>query len=407
MSKLAAITLFILGALLLIATEFFRVYLIMPFPGSQQADTVGLAWSIDHYRIALRILGLLLIAAPLVRFWRTGRTGRKIMLSVLIIFYAVIFYFFNFRFEADKMFYQPKSKIFANAANNKIALDKLVIGVVIGNEAKAYPIQLIGYHHQVRDTIGATPVMITYCTVCRTGRAYSPNVDGKLEDFRLVGMDHFNAMFEDATTKSWWQQATGISVAGPLKDHHLAELPSQQLSLAQWLEEHPGSTILQPDTFFKRHYDSLDSYDDGTIAGSLEHRDTASWKFKSWVVGVRAGGQTRAYDWNDLTTKGLIEDTIGATPMLLVTNNATTDFHAYSRQLDGQTLSFSKAAGLASAQSIGSGGGWLQDSTGSKWNFEGRCIDGPLKDRRLQPLQSYQEFWHSWSHFHPETTRGL
>jgi hypothetical protein len=50
--------------------------------------------------------------------------------------------------------------------------------------------------------------MVTYCTVCRTGRVYGPIINGKKETFRLVGMDHFNAMLEDATTKSWWQQAT-------------------------------------------------------------------------------------------------------------------------------------------------------------------------------------------------------
>ena len=88
---------------------------------------------------------------------------------------------------------------------------------MINGEAKAYPIQLIGYHHQVMDTVGNEPVIITYCTVCRTGRVYSSSLNGRHESFRLVGMDHFNAVFEDETTKTWWQQATGEAIAGPLK----------------------------------------------------------------------------------------------------------------------------------------------------------------------------------------------
>ena len=107
------------------------------------------------------------------------------------------------------MFYQPSIKNFSSGSGNTIDSNKLVIGIDIHGESRAYPIQIIGYHHQVKDTVGNTPVMITYCTVCRTGRVYSPVVNGKLENFRLVGMDHFNAMFEDETTKSWWQQATG------------------------------------------------------------------------------------------------------------------------------------------------------------------------------------------------------
>jgi len=48
----------------------------------------------------------------------------------------------------------------------------------------------------------------------------------------------------------------------------------------------------------------------------------------------------------------------------------------------------------------------LKDSnTGSLWNLNGLCISGPLKDQHLQPVQSYQEFWHSWSNFHPLTTQ--
>ena len=107
--------------------------------------------------------------------------------------------------------------------------------------------------------------MITYCTVCRTGRVFIPVVNGKNESFRLVGMDHFNAMFEDATTKSWWQQATGVAVAGPLKGSSLKEYPSIQLPLQSWLRKYPASLILQPDTLFKKKYLSLANYDRGNV----------------------------------------------------------------------------------------------------------------------------------------------
>ena len=370
----------------------------MPFPGSQQQDTVGLAWSIDRYRLLFRLLGLLLVAAPLVQFWRKGRVFARVMLSVLVIFYCTVFYFFNYRFEADKMFYQPSTVRFANAADNKIAANKLVIGVVINNEAKAYPIQLIGYHHQVRDSFGSTPVMITYCTVCRTGRVFSPLVGGATENFRLVGMDHFNAMFEDASTGSWWQQATGTAVAGPLKNTQLAELPSAQLTLAEWLRMHPDSKILQPDTLYKKRYASLADYDNGKIKGNLEHRDSTSWKAKSWVVGVRTGDLTKAYDWDALVSHPLIQDTIGSLPIVLLLSGDTASFHVWSREVDGKTLSFQAASGELLY-------GDLTDSaTHSIWDQQGHCIAGPLLGQRLQPVQAYQEFWHSWSHFHPRTT---
>jgi hypothetical protein len=42
-------------------------------------------------------------------------------------------------------------------------------------------------------------------------------------------------------------------------------------------------------------------------------------------------------------------------------------------------------------------------TTGSKWNSVGVCINGPLKGQSLKPVQAYQEFWHSWKNFHPNT----
>ena len=382
--------------LLLLLTEILRVYFIMPFPGSQQSDSIDWAFFIEKYKWLLRVIGLILVAGPIYRIFTTKKTLPKVLLTLFAILYGIIFFFFNFRFEADKIFYQPSVKNFAGVKGNNIDSNKLVIGIVLNGEARAYPIQLIGYHHQVRDTVGQTPVMITYCTVCRTGRVYSPIVNGKPETFRLVGMDHFNAMFEDETTKSWWQQATGLAIAGPLKGIHLIEIPSHQASLSSWLLNHPNSTIMQPDTSFKKDYDDLAEFDKGTVKSHLEKRDSASWKMKSWVVGIKTKGLEKAYDWNDLLKDNFIQDTIGRHPVLLLLEKDTVSFHAYNRSLQGRTLFFiqDKVADL------------LTDSnTHSIWNGAGHCISGSLKDIQLETLAAYQEFWHSWKQFHPNTTQ--
>jgi hypothetical protein len=386
----------IIGILLLIATEILRVYYIMPFPGSQQSNTIDWAFNIEKYKWLLRIVGLALVAKPVYQVFTGRKLFPRILLSLVILIYGTLFFFFNFRFEADKMFYQPTIKNFATISGNTVDSNKLVIGIDIHGESRAYPIQIIGYHHQVKDTVGNMPVMITYCTVCRTGRVYSPVVEGKLETFRLVGMDHFNAMFEDETTKSWWQQATGTAIAGPLKGSRLEEIPSHQATLASWMRLHPNSTILQPDSNYKEDYHDLADFDKGTIKGHLEKRDSASWKKKSWVVGVKTNGYEKVYDWNDLLKNDFIEDTIGRQPVLLVLENDTSSFHAYSRLLQGQTLSFSLDKTLSQL---------TDTNTHSIWNLNGYCISGPYKDSQLETLAAYQEFWHSWKQFHPNTTQ--
>jgi hypothetical protein len=385
-------SLLVTGLLLLFAIEILRVYFIMPFPGSQQSDTISLAYWLARNITWLRILALLLIIIPAVRIFKTGKTWTKVVLSLFIILYAVIYFFINFRFEADKMFYQPEQKIFSAAKENKISGDKLVIGVAINGESKAYPIQLIGYHHQVRDSIGNTPVMITYCTVCRTGRAFNPLVNGKIEKFRLVGMDHFNAMFEDASTKSWWQQATGVCIAGSLKGTKLPELPSQQASIDTWLKQYPNSLVMQPDTSFLEKYEQLERYDKGNGKSSLTKRDSASWMPKSWVVGLTHNKTSKAYDWNQLVKKSMISDSLPGLPLLLTLENDTVSFHAFDRSVKGKVLSFKK-----------SGVDQMIDSEGSTWSLAGESIEGLSKGEKLRPIQAYQEFWHSWQTFHKET----
>ncbi|RFM27472.1 DUF3179 domain-containing (seleno)protein [Deminuibacter soli] len=382
--------------ILLLAFEILRVYFIMPFPGSQQHQTIGFAYWLGRNIFWVRGVLLAVAAYALLTISYGVAMWKKLVLGVIVAFYAVVFYFFNFRFEADKMFYQPTHAFFAPAAANTIAPEKLVIGVSINGEAKAYPIQLIGYHHQVRDTVGHTPVMITYCTVCRTGRVYSPVVNGKAEDFRLVGMDHFNAMFEDHTTKSWWQQATGVAVAGPLKGVSLQELPAQQLTLSAWLREHPNSTILQPDTVFNAKYKQLKDYDLGTIDGHLEKRDSGSWKMKSWVVGVIQGTTAKAYDWNTLVQQQIIQDSLPGLPVLLLLEKDGSSFHVYNRRVNGQSLQFTAPDNT---------GMFTDVNTHSTWNSNGVCTAGTLQGQQLQPVQSYQEFWHSWQNFHPATMR--
>ena len=384
------------GLLILFATEILRVYYIMPFPGSQHNNTIRLAYFLDKYIVWFRIIGLLLVLPSALYFFSHARIWKKILLGLVLAFYAFVFYMFNFRFLADKMFYQPKNKVMVDAGMNKVDTNQLVIGAVINGQAKAYPIQIIGYHHQVQDTVGGQPVMVTYCTVCRTGRVFSPFIDGKFQHFRLVGMDHFNAMFEDADTKSWWRQVTGEAIAGPLKGKQLAELPSAQMRLSAWIREYPQTLIMQPDTLYAKRYANLQGYDSGTIDGSLEKRDSSSWELKSWVVGVVHQGSSKAYDWNELEKQGIINDSFAHTSIVLVLENDGATFHVWKRNLNGQTLHFEKNP----KENF-----FIDSNTHSQWAWNGTCTDGPLKGSRLNPVQSYQEFWHSWKTFHPLTLR--
>jgi hypothetical protein len=216
-------------------------------------------------------------------------------------------------------------------------------------------------------------------------------VNGKLESFRLVGMDHFNAVFEDATTKSWWQQATGKAIEGPLKGYTLKEFPSTQLTWEAWLRQYPESLVMKPDEIFMNNYFKLEEYDKGTMRSSLVRRDILSWEPKSWVVGVKNDSSSKAYDWNELLQKRIIQDSVDKLPILLAIENDSTSFHVYDRRVNDTALNF---------QISGNNDEMTDEKTHSTWNMDGVCISGWLKGKKLLSVQSYNEFWHSWQTFH-------
>jgi hypothetical protein len=172
----------------------------------------------------------------------------------------------------------------------------------------------------------------------------------------------------------------------------LQEIPSEQMTLSAWLEQYPDSEILQPDSTFNDRYKGLKKFDEGTIASDLVGRDSLSWKNKSWVVGVQVGMSSRAYDWNDLVNERVINDTLAGTPIVLALESDSASFHVWKR--DTINLSLNQSDGK------------LKDiETGSAWNWQGRSTEGILQGKKLERVQAYQEFWHSWKTFRPHTSQ--
>ncbi|HEU5164756.1 MAG TPA: DUF3179 domain-containing (seleno)protein [Chitinophagaceae bacterium] len=372
---------FWLGLIGLLLFEIANVYFIMPMPGSQQMNSIDLAYFLYKRRWIFRGLFAAMIFLGLFK----SQWKRKWLLFFPIAIVAAVIYMANFVMAADAMFKQPKQLLLVSAESNKVNSNRLVIGVSINGEAKAYPIRFLGYHHHIQDTVGGKPIMVTYCTVCRTGRVFEPIVNGKQEKFRLVGMDHFNAMLEDATTKSWWRQVTGEAITGDLKGQQLPEVYSTQTSLADWLQLNPNSLIMQADTNFIKSYDSTFKFESGASKSKLTGTDSLSWKDKSWVIGVKAGKESKAYDWNQLKKEKLIQDKIGATPVLIVLSGNDKSFFAFQRPNANSAFSLS-------------GDTLLFDN--HKYRIDGKGIDTSFS---LKPLPASQEFWHSWRTFNPGT----
>lgn len=262
--------------------------------------------------------------------------------------------------------------------------------MAINGVAKAYPLKIVGYHHKIQDSVGDEAVLVTFCTMCRTGMVYNPVINGKHQQFRLVGAAFNNAVIEDEETRSWWYQSTGIAGAGPLKGTAMEIIPYSQMTLESWIKLHPNTLIMQPDPHFTKEYAKLKNYDINIPSANTDPVKNKGFLPNSWVIGLLVNGKTKVFLWNELTGKKVLNDSVGAIPVVIALEADGYSFHAWKRVVDGTTLHF-KLSGDSLITDV--------EST-SKWNFEGECIEGNFMGKKLSPVTAYQTYYHSWERFY-------
>ena len=98
-----------------------------------------------------------------------------------------------------------------------LADDNIVFGLVVGDEARAYPKRILAWHEMAIDVVGGLDLTIVYCTLCGTVIPYESVADGRRIRFGTSGLLYRSnkLMFDDAT-KSLWNTLEGVPVVGSL-----------------------------------------------------------------------------------------------------------------------------------------------------------------------------------------------
>lgn len=135
----------------------------------------------------------------------------------------------------------------------------LVIGVVIGVEARAYPLRLLRWHEAVNDVLGGRPIAVTYSPLSGSLAVWNRELDGRPIDFGVSGWLHnSNTLLYDRPGQGGrsglWHQLTGQAVTGPAVGHRLEPRPAALQTWAAWRRDHPETTVMAPDKNSKRLY---------------------------------------------------------------------------------------------------------------------------------------------------------
>ncbi|MGH2357999.1 MAG: DUF3179 domain-containing protein, partial [Candidatus Limnocylindria bacterium] len=284
----------------------------------------------------------------------------------------------------------------------------------VGEEWRAYPIQILVWHEIVNDVVAEVPVAITFCPLCHTAIAFDRTVDGRVLDFGTTGnLRHSDLVMYDRQTETWWQQATGQAIVGDLSGTQLEFLPVQLISWQQFSTTHPDGVVLSRDTGFPRDYDR-NPYPGYDVVDSdpflLEDKTLIDGRLspKVRILGLVVGDEAAAYPFPFLAEEPVVNDEIGGQPIVVVwTDGAASGLggptvaggeivgaaNAFSRDVDGRTLTFEATED-----------GTMRDiETGSTWTFEGRAASGEMAGTQLELLVADSPFWFAWAVFRPDS----
>ncbi len=227
---------------------------------------------------------------------------------------------------------------------------------------------------------------------------WSRVVDGQVLTFRMLGLNNQNFMMTDEQTGTWWQQVTGEAIQGPLAGKRLARVPSDEVRLAIWRQDHPDTTVMAYQEAFADNYLAEDWETNVAESPVPEVLVTGREELgaREVVIGVALGEQTKAYSREVLRAQGPIIDFLGGVPIVLAIDADGQSVRCFDRRLDGRTLELFAVPDADSFQ-------MLDAETGSTWDFAGRAIDGEAAGQQLTRVQTLTSFWFDWRNQNPET----
>lgn len=182
-----------------------------------------------------------------------------------------------------------------------------VLGLTLGEGARAYPVHLMEYHQVVNDVIGGNPVVVTYDPLTAAPRAYRARVGERALSFGVSGLLYNSGfLLYDRETESLWSQFDGRALAGPLAGRTLERLPLHQIARDPWLAVQPDSVFLARPALKQidyRHSPYERYWISDEIVFPVNARDDAHHA-KEVVVGVVVNGKKRAYLGSYVTAAG-------------------------------------------------------------------------------------------------------
>jgi hypothetical protein len=287
---------------------------------------------------------------------------------------------------------------FLNASDSgaSFLLDEdLVIGVVIGDEIRAYPHKILNWHEIVNDKINNDFVTINYCPLTGTSFGWSSNVEGARTTFGVSGLLYnTNLILYDRKTGSNWSQLKLQCVNGTLNGDEPLLVNVVETNWKTWSTLYPNTKILSKETGFSRRYDKYPYGDYKTnqsffiftpspLNNALPNKDR--------IYAIMDENMAKVYQFNKFNGGKAIKDSFNGKEYLVVGNENIIN----SFELIGDQTS------LIFEFSFTNGERFFKDNEGNKWSVFGKALEGPRTGDVLKTSKSVVSFWFAIAAFYP------
>lgn len=284
-----------------------------------------------------------------------------------------------------------------------------VIVLTLKGQAHAYPLQVLIYHEIVNDELADIPVSVTFCPLCNASIIFDRRVEGRVLDFGVTGkLRNSDMIMYDRQTESWWQQFTGKGIVGEYTGTVLKQIPASIVAYGDFRESYPTGLVLSKKTGYSRPYgrNPYRGYDRvGDSPFLFKGKTDGRLHAMERVIFVRHGKQHRLYPFGLVNELNVINDKLGDLEIVIFGKQGTLSVldaeeinrsrkivsaTAWSRRLDGKTLTFEFADNR------------IKDKeTGSLWNILGKAVSGSYSGQQLHSVDSGVHFAFAWLAFNP------
>lgn len=186
-----------------------------------------------------------------------------------------------------------------------------VAGVVVNGEARAYPLNVLCWHEACNDTLGGTPICVTFSPLCDSVVVFERRAGGDELSFGVSGLLYnSNLVLYDKHSgnagESLWSQLGLRAIAGPAAKQGavLKPLPVEVTQWADWVARYPQTSVILGDPAYGDRY-NMSPYGGYLQAGELKYPvaplppDTSPDPF-SRVLAVQGADGWRVFPYGEI-----------------------------------------------------------------------------------------------------------